>query len=300
MPDYDYMDKRENNYRMVSIGIPVYNEEDNIGKLTESILNQQEFDFLEAVFVLSGCNDKSEEMVRKFMQKDNRIKLLIQKNREGKASAINFFLKRAQGNIVIISSSDVVLDINCLHNLLVPFQETRIGMTGVHPFPIRNSNNFVYLLNRIIWQLHHELCLESPKLGETIAFRNIIDEIPFNCATEEVYVEAFIESKGYDMCYKEDALIYNRCPTKLKDLFLQRVRIFLGHIDVKKKYGYKAASMNTLLILRIATEYIIKKPNMLIPFLVSGILEFFARIIAAYMYFFIKEPAPFIWPAYKK
>lgn len=296
----DYMDKKENNHYVVSIGIPVYNEEDNIEKIIKSILNQNDFNFLEAIFVLSGCNDKSEEMVRKFMQKDNRIKLEIQKKREGKASAINLLLKKIQGDIVIISSSDVILDKNCLHNLLVPFQETRIGMTGVHPFPIRNSNNFIYLLNKIIWQLHHELCLKSPKLGETIAFRNTIGEIPTDCATDEVCIEAFIKSKGYAIFYKEDAFVYNRCPTKIKDLFLQRIRIFLGHIDVKKKYGYKAASMNTLLILRIATEYIIKKPHMFIPFLVLGILEFFARIIATYMYFFIKEPTPFIWPTYKK
>ena len=294
------MDKRENNYYMVSIGIPVYNEEDNIGKLTESILNQNEFDFLEAIFVLSGCNDKSEEIIKRLMEVDNRIKLILQKNREGKASAINLILKRAKGDIVIVSSSDVILDKNCLHNLLVPFQETRIGMIGVHPFPIRNSNNFIYLLNKIIWQLHHELCLKSPKLGETIAFRNVIDKIPVDCATDEVCIEAFIKSKSYDLCYKEDAFVYSRCPTKLKDLFLQRVRIFLGHIDVKEKYGYKAASMNTLLILRIAVEYIIKKPHMFIPFLVLGILEFFARIIATYMYYLTKEPIPFIWSTYKK
>jgi cellulose synthase/poly-beta-1,6-N-acetylglucosamine synthase-like glycosyltransferase len=294
------VDKEIYSYRTISIGIPVYNEEDNIGKLAESILNQNEFDFLEAIFVLSGCNDKSEEIIKRLMEVDNRIKLILQKNREGKASAINLILKRAKGRIVIISSSDIVLDSNCLRNLLVPFQEARIGMAGVRPFPIRNSNNFIYQLNKIIWQLHHELCLKSPKLGETIAFRNVVDEIPIDCAADESCIEAFIKSKGYDLCYKEDAFVYNRCPSKLKDLFLQRVRIFLGHIDVKEKYGYKAASMNTLLILRIAVEYIIKKPHMFIPFLVLGILEFFARIIATYMYYLTKEPIPFIWSTYKK
>jgi len=285
---------------MISIGIPVYNEENNIETLTESILNQNGFDFLEAIFVLSGCNDKSKEMVTKYMQKDDRIKLAIQEKREGKASAINLFLKRAKGNIIVILSSDIVLDINCLHNLLVPFQETRIGMTGAHPSPIKNSYNLVTILNIIIWELHHELCLKLPKLGETIAFRNVIDKIPVDCATDEVYIEAFIKSKGYDLCYKEDAFVYSRCPTKIKDLFLQRIRIFWGHIDVKEKYGYKTASMNTLLILRIAVEYIIKKPHMFIPFLVLGILEFFARIIATYMYYLTKETIPFIWPTYKK
>lgn len=296
----DYINKKENNYRKVSIGIPVYNEERNIGKLTESILNQREFDFLEIVFILSGCNDKSEEIVRKFMNKDNRIKLAIQEKREGKVSAINLFLKMAQGNIFIISSSDVVFEANCLGNLLVPFRDTRIGMTGVQSFPIKNSNNFIYLLNKIIWQLHHKLCLKSPKLGETIAFRNIIDEIPFNCAADEVYIEAFIRSRGYDICYKEDALIYNRCPMKLKDLFLQRVRIFLGHMDIKDNYGYKAASMNSLLILSIVIVYIIKKPYMLIPLSALIIVEFLARITALYRYYFIKEYVPFIWPKYRK
>jgi cellulose synthase/poly-beta-1,6-N-acetylglucosamine synthase-like glycosyltransferase len=173
-------------------------------------------------------------------------------------------------------------------------------MTAVHPFPIKNSNNLTYLLNKIIWQLHHELCLKSPKLGETIAFRNVIDEIPVDCVTDEAYIEASIKSKGYDLCYKEDAFVYSKCPMKLKDLFLQRIRIYWGHIDVKKKYGYKTASMNTLLILRIAVKYIIRRLYLFIPFLVLSILESLARTIAAYRYYFIKEPIPFIWPKYKK
>lgn len=294
------IDKKENNLYRVSIGVPVYNEERNIGKLIESILSQNEFNFLEAIFVLSGCNDRSEAVVKKYMQKDNRLKLVIQKKREGKASAINLFLKKAEGNIAIISSSDVILDRNCLHNLLLPFRESRIGMTGVHPLPVRNSKNFIYLLNRIIWQLHHELCLKIPKLGEAIAFRNVIDELPVDCAVDEVYIEAFIKSKGYDLCYKEDAFVYSRCPMRFKDLFIQRMRIYWGHIDVKSKYGYKVASLNMSLILRIVIQYLIKRPYMILPFMVLGLLESLARGIAVYKYFFLKEPVPFIWPEYNK
>ena len=74
-----------------------YNEEANIGRLLRSLLRQRftHCYLREILVVASGCTDRTEEIVRNIMEKDNRIKLLIQPHREGKASAINLFLSKA-------------------------------------------------------------------------------------------------------------------------------------------------------------------------------------------------------------
>ncbi|TAM36003.1 glycosyltransferase [bacterium] len=289
-----------NKGQVVSVGVPVYNEGIHLDAFIESLLSQRGVNFLEVIFVLSGCDDKTEESVRKYMQKEKRIKLEIQKIREGKASAINLLLKSVKGNIVIISSSDLILEPDCLKNVLASFKDPKIGMAGCHPYPIRNSQGIAYSLNTILWQLHHELCLKMPKLGELIAFRNIIKQIPGDCVTDEVYIEAAIKENGYQLCYREDAVVYNRCPVRLRDLFLQRMRVFWGHIDIRHRYAYKASSMNTGMVLMISAGHIIKNPGLIIPFVVLCFIEFFARATAACRYYCARKPVDFIWPTYQK
>jgi len=284
----------------VSIGIPVYNEENNIEKLIESILSQSENSSLEIIFILSGCTDRSEQLLRGYMKKDDRISLYVQERREGKSSAINLFLRMAKGDVMVITSSDVILEKECLRKLLLPLLDPKIAMVGVRPLPVRNSNGLVYSLNKLLWQLHHELCLRSPKLGETVAFRKVFDSIPGDCVVDELYIEAMIKSKGYELCYKEDAVVYNFCPVTLKDLFLQRTRIFWGHIDIKRKYGYKAASMRFDLLVKVTGAHILMKPySILLLFFLAG-LESAARLITGYKYFFQKNRISCVWPHYKK
>lgn len=285
---------------IVSIGVPVYNEGAHLDAFIESLLNQRGADFLEIIFVLSGCNDRTEESVKKYMQKEKRIKLEIQKCREGKASAINLLLKLVKGNIVIISSSDLILEPDCLKNILSSFNDPEVGMAGCHPYPVRNSNGIAQSLNIILWQLHHELCLRTPKLGELIAFRNIIEQIPGDCVTDEVYIESSIKGKGYRLRYREDAVVYNRCPVKVRDFFLQRTRVFWGHLDIRRRYAYEASSMDSGMILMISAGHIIKNPGLIIPFVVLCFMEVFARASAACRHYCTRKPGDFIWPAYQK
>jgi len=285
----------------VSIGIPIYNEAENIASLFESILIQEGFDFQEIIFVLSGCSDSSEEKIRQCILKEKRCRLLKQDKREGKASAVNIFLKEASGDILILISSDVVLDKYCLSRILTPLQDKRVGMVGGRPIPIKNtSNNLVYIANKIIWDLHHHLALIKPKLGEVIAFKNIIDKIPCDTAVDEVLLEALIINTGSILCYKSDALIYNKCPTRIRDLFSQRVRIYWGHIDALVKTGYKASSMEYKLIFWIILEYAFKRSYLLFYIIFLCILETAVRVMAYYKFYFIRGKLPFIWQKYRK
>ena len=66
----------------------------------------------EIIIVTSGCNDNTKEAVESYMIRDRRIRLLIQKKREGKASAVNLFIKSSISEILIISSADIILRTN--------------------------------------------------------------------------------------------------------------------------------------------------------------------------------------------
>ena len=72
----------------VSICVAAYNEEANIGRLLDA-MNRQKLScclIKEIIVVASGCTDRTEEIVRQKMKKNQLIKLLPQQERKGKAS----------------------------------------------------------------------------------------------------------------------------------------------------------------------------------------------------------------------
>ena len=56
--------------------IPIYNGEQYIDKCLESIINQY-YQNLEILCVINGSTDASEKMVRAWMERDDRVKLLV-------------------------------------------------------------------------------------------------------------------------------------------------------------------------------------------------------------------------------
>lgn len=72
-----------------SIGITVYNERANIARLLETLLNQELESVIinEIIVIASGCTDNTEQAVQRFANRDSRVRLLVQNQRFGKASA---------------------------------------------------------------------------------------------------------------------------------------------------------------------------------------------------------------------
>ncbi len=279
------------------IGIMAYNEEANIGQLFD-ILLKQKLSFcsiLQIVVVASGCTDKTEEIVRKFVRKDRRIKLFTQKKREGKASAINLFLQKTKGDICILIGGDILPKNKTIENLAVKFSNPKVGMVGGHPIPMNNLQTFMGFATHLVWGLHHKLSLIYPKCGEVVAFLNIAKKIPFDTPVDEVSIEQIITEKGYKLDYASEAIVYNKGPENLKEFLSQRRRNFSGHLYIKKVFGYEASTMKgrRILPLLLSNLKFFNFKEIVWTSLVVG-LEIGGRILGMYD-FYIKKKNPYIW-----
>jgi len=239
-----------------SIGVFAYNEEKNIGSLLDALLNQElnQVEIDEIFVVASGCTDKTVSFAQEFEKKDPtpeqiqhradpRVKVLVQEKREGKYSAINLFLKNAKNEILVMESGDTIPDKNAVERLVFPFSDSKTGMTGAKPVPIDNPNTFLGFTTNLLWDLHHQICLENPKMGEMVAFRKVISEIP-PIAMDEATIEYLIKDKGYKVIYVPEAIVYNKGPETISDFLKQRRRNFAGHLHLKEKFGYEVSTLN--------------------------------------------------------
>ena len=279
----------------VSIGICAYNEEKNIGKLLDKLLSQktEKIRIAEIIVVSSGSTDRTDEIVREYSKKDDRIKLITQPKREGKASAINEFLKVAKADVCVLESADTLPLDNIIEKLCLPFYDEKVGMAGGHPIPTNDRNKFTGFVGHLLWELHHHIALENPKLGELVAFRNIIDKISSNTAVDEAWIEALIKAKGYKIVYVPDAICYNKAPETISDFIKQRRRIHAGHLHLKKELGYSVSTMNIGVILK-ALKKVNLTPKEKIYLIGAIALEGYCTILG-YLDLFIAKKDHSVW-----
>ncbi len=235
-----------------SVGIMAYNEAANIRNAIESIFRQQVSvgHIAEVMVVASGCVDNTASIVADMAREDPRVRLILQERREGKASAINLFLGAAQSPILLLVSADVLIKEGTIDALLQHFRDPAVGMVGAHPIPVNDEETFLGHSVHLLWRLHDLVARETPKLGESIAFRNVIPSIPIDTAVDEISIQAIISQLGYQLVYEPRAIVYNRGPTTISDFLKQRRRIHAGHLRWQQQHGYTAATMSVRRISR--------------------------------------------------
>lgn len=260
-----------------SVGIMAHNEESNIGRLLarvgDSLLDSVEV--AEIVVVASGCTDRTEDIVREAAARDGRICLISQPAREGKASAMNLFLRQARCEVLVLSSADVLPAEETLERLVAPFSDPEIGMTASRPVPVNDPATFMGFAAHLLWDLHHQMNLHGFKAGELIAFRKVFDRIPPHTAVDEASVEPLIRGQGYEVRYVPEAIVYNKGPETVEDFLRQRRRIYAGHLEMKDRLGYAVSTMSGTKIAGLLIQNLHWRPKQ---------LYWTARVVALEMY----------------
>ena len=271
-----------------SIGIMAYNEEANIGRLLEKLL-EQKLDFVKEIIIVNdGSKDETKHIIKKFL--DNKVKLINLEKRGGKVNAINHFLKVAKSEIIILESADTIPKKNAIKRIFEEFKDEKIGIAGAQISPLNKGKDFANFFGSFIYKLHHEVSLKNPKFGELIAFRNVIKNMPLSAVDEEC-LAMLIKNKGYEFKYCPESIIHNKQPTSVKELIIQRRRIHAGHMDLNKK-GYSASTYKLKNVITALVKNLKFKDIHLI--LGSVMLESYARMLSFYDVH-IKKDDHYIW-----
>jgi len=107
--------------RIISIIIPVYNEEKTVSDLLNSVINKQfgELD-KELIIIESNSTDSTREIVKDFVAKHEGVKLILEEKPRGKGHAVRAGFDVASGDFITIQDGDLEYDINDYDKLIVP------------------------------------------------------------------------------------------------------------------------------------------------------------------------------------
>lgn len=100
--------------KKVSIIVPIYNEEENLKKCIDSLINQT-YPELEIILLNDGSTDKSKEIINSY--KDKRI-IAIHKENTGIGDTRNIGIKKSTGDYIMFVDSDDYIELNCIEKLM--------------------------------------------------------------------------------------------------------------------------------------------------------------------------------------
>jgi len=170
----------------VSIIIPNYNRASLIKETLDSIASQT-YHHWECIIVDDGSTDDSVQMIRKYIQKDERFKLFVrpEKHPKGANACRNIGMRKAKGDyLIFFDSDDIMLENHVEHKLQfisenkldfavfktknfgnIPDEEIYNDYSAYTKYPLNADN---YLLNRLrIFTLD---LIVSKKIAEKCVF----------------------------------------------------------------------------------------------------------------------------------
>ncbi len=240
----------------VTMMIMTYNEEKAIAKKLENSFElEYPHEKLEIFVVDSASTDNTQEIVHakikefyklhKNMPNELRnIVLIAQPKREGKASGINYGLKYASGEIIIITDGNAMMNKDALKKMVRHFADKRVGgvcgrfeARDLHGTSTGKGGSMYWQIERVLRTGESRLDSCIHMSGEITAFRkSMVKELDTSMLSEDFDMAVNIRKKGLRIIYEPDAIAYEPAPTNLEDLKTQKKRIVIGTLQVLFKH----------------------------------------------------------------
>ncbi len=162
----------------ISVLITVYNGERFLAEAIESVLNQT-FQNFELIIVNDGSTDLTEEIIKKYMNKDKRIIYLKNKMNKGYDNLhniINLGLEKAQGKYIAKLDAD---DVCYKERLEIQYdyleKHKKIFLVGSSADVIDKNGNKIDQIIKRSWPpivLTYRIGKSNPLIHSSIMFRN--------------------------------------------------------------------------------------------------------------------------------
>ena len=233
-----------NYYPSVSVLIPAYNEEKNVAKAINSVLN---LDYpknkLKIIVINDGSIDKTKEVASNFKEVlvlDNKHKGL------GKASALNHGLKYVNTELFAVLDADSEVGKDSLKKLVQLFKDKKTA-AAISRIKVKNLHNtwtniqrIEYILATFIRKLMSKIDTLHITPGVLSVYRtNIIKKLnnfDENNITEDLEIAMRLRYYNYNVKMNDEAITYTNVPSTFKQLWTQRIRWFRGFIQNNLKY----------------------------------------------------------------
>lgn len=216
----------------VSVLVAAYNEAATIRrKLCNCLRLHYPADLLEVVVAADGCTDATCEIARSFAP---RVRLLEFPQRRGKVSALNEAVPRCEGEIVVLTDAEEVLDRGAVRALLAGFTSGVGAVSGVVRF--RHPASAVGAGSGLYWRLEQFIRRQESRiysmLGATGCLyairRCLFRPVPSDSLSDDAVIPLDLVARGWRVVHQGGAMAYGHRPGDWRAEFRRKVRTTAG------------------------------------------------------------------------
>ncbi len=207
----------------VTVIIPTYREARLIWSRLDNIRNQDyPKDLMEIIVIDSGSDDGTAEIVERWasQHEDICLKLIREKERKGKAKALNHALRYASGDIIVIADADAVWPRNSLKEAVKWLADSTVGAVSCLKKPMNSGPAGVeegYRQYYNVLRVAESKAYSTPIFhGEFAAFRrNLVEKaggFPTDIGADDSHMAAKIALMGYRAITPETLWVEEKVP----------------------------------------------------------------------------------------
>ena len=226
--------------RRVTIGIPSFNEEQNLLNLLRSIENHPSSDFaISEIIISDDSSDNTPKLVERYaMNSSLNIRFMHHYTRRGAAAAWNEIFKEATGDVIVLYDADVIVERNCTEELVSSIQG-KIGLCASNPTPV-NATGLVArastFLSNWLNLVRRNRISQYTVMGRGLSIRSDIAKkilIPCDIISIDLYLQCKALENRIDVAYNDNAIVYFYPPKSMLDFASQVIRGFNGHRQIR-------------------------------------------------------------------
>jgi len=237
----------------VSILIPAYNEEKSVAPTLDSILAvNYPKDKLEIIFVDDGSKDNTLKVAQNYRKMGVRVFHKENDPIGKKGSAMNFALKKANGEIVVSMDADTFIDPEALKKMIRYFKNPEVmcvspGITIHNPKSLLQRIQYMeYLMGMFLRKAFSSVNAIHITPGAFSAYRKTFFDkyggYEEGNLTEDLEVALRIQANHYIIENEPSSIVYTIAPSKFRDLLIQRRRWYVGLM--KNTWTYRKIFFN--------------------------------------------------------
>jgi cellulose synthase/poly-beta-1,6-N-acetylglucosamine synthase-like glycosyltransferase len=238
----------------VSIILPVHNEELVIERRLNNIFESSyPSNQMEIIVIDSGSSDNTSKIIKSRF--NDKVTLVQEALRRGKARAVNLGLSMSNGEIVILTDGPTLYEKDTIAKIVESFDDPSIGgVTVLYEIP-NDKNNRIVDSETNLWAYKDRMRLLESKVfstswlsGEACAFRKrSIDKIPEDSLADDSNIALQLISKGYKVIVNDRSYFTEKSPSTANDYFEIKTRRALGGLQetirfrsflFNRRYGY--------------------------------------------------------------
>ncbi|NWN81573.1 MAG: poly-beta-1,6 N-acetyl-D-glucosamine synthase [Halomonas sp.] len=269
----------------VTVLVPCHNEEKNIEETIRHLLRQN-YRNLEVIAINDGSLDNTGLLLDEMAARHPKLRVLHQEN-QGKASAMNYGLTEAFGDIIVGIDGDAVIDYEAVSWMVEHFifgprvagvtgnPRVRTRSTVIGKIQTAEFSSIIGLIKRA-QRVYGMVFTVS---GVVCAFRKQallqVGGWSTDMVTEDIDISWKLQLSGWQIRYEPQALCWVLMPETLRGLFSQRLRWAQGGAEAFLRYFPLAMSWKNRRFWLVLSEYITSVIwcYFLVVFVLLGLLD---------------------------